>query len=137
MARKKDNGLCPCGSGLKLADCCGRYHAGGHCEKTGAPTAESLMRSRFAAYALGLEDYLLATWHPASRPQRLDLEDEPLQWKDLKILRCEAGQPGDSEGTVEFVARYKVNGRAGRLHETSRFVHEDGRWYYLDGTLHE
>jgi SEC-C motif-containing protein len=49
-----------------------------------------------------------------------------------KIRRIEAGTPQDSEGIVEFVARYKIGGRAHRLHETSRFLKEDGRWFYLD-----
>jgi SEC-C motif-containing protein len=62
----------------------------------------------------------------------LDAESKP-QWLGLKIVNCTDGQPGNSSGTVEFIARYRINGRAQRLHEVSRFSQENGRWYYLDG----
>lgn len=117
---------CPCGSGCRLADCCGRYHAG-----AAAPDAEALMRSRYSAYALVLEDYLLATWHPSTRPAALDLDAASPRWLGLEIRRHTPS--GDDTAIVEFVARYKLGGRAYRLHETSLFVHEDGRWYYVDG----
>lgn len=95
------------------------------------------MRSRYSAYALGLEDYLLATWHASTRPQALDLAADAgsVKWVGLSVERCEAGRPGDTQGTVRFVARYKLGGRAQRLAETSRFVCEDGRWYYVDGDV--
>jgi len=88
------------------------------------------MRSRYSAYGLGLIDYLLATWHVASAPG--DLELPPLKWLGLEVLHAQT--TGDA-GVVEFVARYRENGRAGRMHETSRFVREDGRWYYIDGVM--
>lgn len=90
------------------------------------------MRSRYVAYTLDRADYLLATWHPRTRPHRLDLDRAPVQWLGLKIRRVEAGAPQDHEGIVEFVARYKIGGRAHRLQETSRFLQEDGRWFYLE-----
>lgn len=78
------------------------------------------MRSRYSAYVLGNEAYLLATWHPDTRPAVLDLADDaPVKWLGLDVLACQAGQPGDAQGTVRFVARYKVNGRAQRLCEHS------------------
>lgn len=90
------------------------------------------MRSRYTAYVLGLENYLLATWHPSTRPSCLDLCAEPaMHWIGLDIKRHV--QSDDVHAIVEFVARYKVNGRAHRLHEVSRFVKVDGRWFYLDG----
>lgn len=93
------------------------------------------MRSRYSAYVLGLEDYLLASWHASTRPATLDLQgDAPAKWLGLAIKA--ASQQGDT-GEVEFVARYKVGGRAYRLHERSRFVHEDGRWFYIDGDMLE
>jgi len=93
------------------------------------------MRSRYTAYVLGAEDYLLGTWHPSTRPVRLGLADGvPVKWLGLEVLRVEADDPGDAHGTVEFVARCKPAGRAQRLHETSRFVREDGRWFYLNGS---
>jgi len=90
------------------------------------------MRSRYVAYVLGRTDYILFTWHPRTRPPRLDPDSASVRWLGLKIRRVEAGTPQDSQGLVEFVARYKIGGRAHRLHETSRFVKEDGRWFYLD-----
>jgi SEC-C motif-containing protein len=101
-----------------------------------APTAEALMRSRYSAYAVALEAYLQATWHASKRPPTLDLSAEKdTRWLGLAIRRHEA--TGANTATVEFVARYKVGGRAYRLHEVSRFVREDGRWYYLDGEFPE
>ncbi len=90
------------------------------------------MRSRYSAFVLGLRDYLLVTWHPATRPAELDLAtDPPTRWLGLEVKRAAA--TGADSASVEFVARYKIGGRAHRLHETSRFVRENGRWYYLDG----
>lgn len=66
----------------------------------------------------------------------MDLNDEvPMKWIGLKVLATDAGGCDDDKGTVEFVARFKVNGKAGRLHEVSRFVKEDGRWFYVDGEM--
>jgi SEC-C motif-containing protein len=122
---------CPCGSGLAYAACCGRFHGGAP-----APDAESLMRSRYSAYVLGLQDYLQATWHPDTRPGSLGLDGTPHpQWLGLAV---KAYTPLDaSHATVEFVARYKLNGRAFKLHETSRFDRVDGRWLYVDGEIRE
>lgn len=94
------------------------------------------MRSRYCAYVLGLEGYLLDTWHASTRPDDLDLATEPQpKWLGLKLK--DHREQGD-EARVEFVARYRVGGgSARRLHEVSRFVREDGRWYYLDGEVHE
>lgn len=90
------------------------------------------MRSRYSAYVLGLEDYLLDTWHASTRPAALDLGlGPPPKWLGLEVkARTETGDTG----TVEFVARCRVGGRAQRLHEISRFVREGGRWYYLAAT---
>jgi SEC-C motif-containing protein len=127
MRRMKKIEQCSCGSGSRYEDCCGVLHQGGV-----APTAEALMRSRYCAFVLKLEPYLLASWHPSARPVALDLASEPAtQWLGLAVKRHE--QIDDAHALVEFVARYKVNGRAHRLHEVSRFVREDGRWFYLDG----
>lgn len=116
---------CPCGA-PDYAACCGRYHNG-----IPAPDAEALMRSRYSAYVLKREPYLLATWHPSTRPAALDLDTDNAKWLGLKVKKH---SPQDQEhATVEFVARYKIGGRAHRLHEVSRFVREDGRWYYVDG----
>lgn len=92
------------------------------------------MRSRYSAFALGLEDYLLATWHASTRPAALGLKEGPQpKWIGLKVI---AGAQQDADhGTVHFVARCRIGGKAERLEETSRFVREDGRWYYVDGDL--
>lgn len=114
------------GSNERYADCCGRYLAGGEA----APTADALMRSRYTAYALGREDYLLVTWHHSTRPASLELESKPRsKWLGLEVRRHEQPQP--DHAVVEFVARYKVGGRAHRLHEISRFVREAGRWLWM------
>ena len=92
------------------------------------------MRSRYSAYDLRLEDYLLATWHPSTRPSELDLVADPTKWLGLDIKHCQ--QQDENHATVEFVARQReATGRAIRLHEHSRFVRENGRWYYLDGDI--
>lgn len=94
------------------------------------------MRSRYSAYVLGDTAYLLATWHPDTRPAELDLTTEPRpKWLGLTVKRHES--LGDDTALVEFEARYKVNGRAMRMHETSRFTRMDGRWHYLDGQIDE
>lgn len=90
------------------------------------------MRSRYSAYVLGDTAYLLATWYAGTRPVTLDPDagGRP-KWLGLQVL---AHLPeGESQASVEFVARYKSGGRAQRLHEKSRFVRESGRWYYVDG----
>ena len=89
------------------------------------------MRSRYCAYTLNLHDYLLATWHESTRP--LSLEDSPTRWLGLEVKRHV--QDDETHASVEFVARFRADGRGHRLHENSRFVLEDGRWYYVDGDL--
>jgi len=89
------------------------------------------MRSRYSAYVLGLDAYLLATWHPSTRPASIGLEPG-VKWLGLEVRRH---APDGDRAVVEFVARNKLGGRARRLHETSRFVREAGRWSYVDGDL--
>ena len=119
---------CPCGSGKPYSDCCEPLISGAQT----AASPEALMRSRYTAYTLGRGDYLHETWHPTTRRGELDL-GEPVSWLGLKILRTEDGGVTDSRGLVEFVARYRVEGRAHRLHEISRFQRRRGRWVYVDG----
>ena len=91
------------------------------------------MRSRFSAFALGLDGYLLSSWHPSTRPATLEL-DEGTVWRRLQIVDTVAGSPDDETGIVEFRASYRdANGGAGVLRERSRFARIDGRWLYLDG----
>lgn len=128
--------LCPCGKSdkarrpLAYADCCSRYVD--EFENTPAPDAESLMRSRYSAFVLGHERYLRASWHVSKRPDEV-APDKDAKWLGLEVRRHTAIDADHAE--VEFVARYRLAGRAVRIHEQSRFVREDGRWYYLDGDL--
>jgi SEC-C motif-containing protein len=122
---------CPCDSGDVYAACCGRWHAdfaGGSL----APSPLALMRSRYCAYVLGRADYLMATWHPATAPTELQLP--PVKWLGLEVLNWEST---DDAGVVEFVARCREGGRATRLQETSRFVRETGKWFYIDGDVQD
>lgn len=127
---------CPCGSGRRYDACCALPHAG-----MPAATAEALMRSRYCAFVMRLEPYLFETWHQSTRPKdiRLLRYDPPPKWLGLDVKKSAAG--GDTTtgewATVEFVARYRSgSGPATRMHETSRFVREGGRWYYVDGVHH-
>jgi SEC-C motif domain protein len=122
---------CPCGHPLPYARCCGRWHAGPQALQ--APTAEDLMRSRYSAFVGGLLDYLRDTWHPATRPAVIEPLPDGLRWLGLDVRR-HVQQDAD-HAIVEFVARSKLGGRAERLHETSRFLREGGRWLYVDGDL--
>ncbi len=117
---------CPCQSGLSYLACCAPLHEGAH-----ASNAEALMRSRYSAYSLGLESYLLETWHPNTRPTSLNLQDDPaLKWLGLSIKQSK--QLSDNSAIVEFVARYKIGGaKAERMHEISKFELLE-RWYYLE-----
>jgi SEC-C motif-containing protein len=92
------------------------------------------MRSRYTAYVTGDENYLLETWAPEHRPAGLNL-DPKQKWLGLKVKRTEAGGSNDDAGIVEFVARYKIDGRGHRLHEVSRFRRENGKWLYETGKV--
>ena len=118
---------CPCGRPAAYEQCCGRWHAGP--TRLQAPDAESLMRSRYSAFVRELDDYLLDTWHPSTRPASVSFE-AGLRWLGLDVKRHLP--QGEDRAIVEFVARSKLGGRAHRLHETSRFVREDGHWFYID-----
>lgn len=129
-----ENAPCPCFSGDSYDACCGRFHTG--YLATGDAfhwpgTAEALMRSRYSAFVTGEADYLLATWHPDTRPLSLELDGE-MAWKRLDILAVRGGGPFDAEGVVLFEARYRLGGERGVQREESSFRRIDGRWYYLD-----
>ena len=120
------NNLCPCGSNKNFNVCCGRFIAAGEI----APTAEALMRSRYVAYTLNDEAYLRATWDERTCPKSRITHDEPTKWLGLEVKKHTTQE---KEAIVEFVARYKIGGKAHRLHEVSRFVKFDGKWFYVDG----
>jgi SEC-C motif domain protein len=125
---------CPCGrvdargTTLKFDACCGRYLEG----SIPAPDAESLMRSRYSAFATGRTDYLRATWHASTRPADL-APDQEVKWLGLEVKASRVLDADHAE--VEFVARSRIAGRGQRLHEKSRFVREGGCWLYVDGDL--
>jgi SEC-C motif-containing protein len=120
---------CPCGSDKPYSDCCEPFHLG-----QSAPTAETLMRSRYTAFTLGLEPYLLQTWHKNTRPPALNLaDDESTQWLALQIKST--AKTNEHSATVAFVAHYKIAGRAYRMYELSEFLLVDGLWFYLSGIL--
>ena len=125
---------CPCGRtdergrSVAFADCCGRWLGG-----EPAPDAEALMRSRYTAHVVRDGAYLLATWHPSTRPQDAS-PDADTRWLGLEVH--EHKRVDEAHAQVEFVARYRMHGRGARLRERSRFVREDdGRWYYVDGEI--
>ncbi len=118
---------CPCGTGEPYAGCCRPLHAA----ERHASTAEELMRSRYTAFVVRDADYLARTWHPRTRPDRIDLD--AAEWRGLTIVRSVDGGPAEDQGTVEFVARWALSGRRGEQHEVSRFTRRAGRWVYLDG----
>jgi SEC-C motif domain protein len=128
---------CPCGrmgpgkKPLPYGQCCGRYI--GHFDDIPAPDAESLMRSRYTAHALCDVRYLLDTWYVATRPGANMELDAGTKWLGLEVRDHRVIDGTHAE--VEFVARYRVAGRGVRLHERSRFVRDEGRWYYVDGDI--
>lgn len=130
-----DNERCHCGSNSSYARCCQPLHLG----SSHATTAQQLMRSRFSAFCTANVDYLIATHHPSKRRAddkqqlRTGMEDE--QWLQLKICNSRQGSATDRTGEVEFIAFYRQGERLRQLHENSRFVQEQERWYYLDGDM--
>jgi SEC-C motif-containing protein len=92
------------------------------------------MQARFSAFAVADASYLLETWHPSTRPERLEL-DETMRWTQLNIVEAVNGGPFDMTGTVEFRAHYRTTGGRGVLHERSNFTRHDGRWRYVSGEL--
>ncbi|WP_172385546.1 YchJ family protein [Streptomyces sp. MNP-20] len=119
---------CPCGPALPYDKCCGRLHRG----EAAAATPEELMRSRYSAFAVRDEAYLLRTWHARTRPPGVDF-DPALRWTGLEIEDTTDGTAFHSSGTVTFRAAYRDGGSPGALHERSRFERVDGAWVYVDG----
>lgn len=123
--------VCPCQSGLLFHQCCQHFldrSLGQYPE-----TAEQLMRSRYCAFVLNDLDYILKTWHPDHRPDRLDLADSDNHWIGLNIKSIQQGQKNDLTGKVHFIARFKINGKAHKLEEHSQFEKINGHWLYMKG----
>ena len=133
-AHPADSSRCPCGSGDVFGACCGPILRG----QRRAATAQALMRSRYTAFAIGDLEHLLRSWHPGTRPGRAELAaslEQEVRWLRLDVHSADGGGPFDDAGTVRFSAVSK--GSEGRRvqQELSRFVREDGSWYYVDGEL--
>jgi SEC-C motif-containing protein len=116
---------------MAYEECCGLYHSG---EKY-APTAEALMRSRFTAFAMKDQAYILETWDPTKRPLRVDFPNDAIKWKRLEVVEKKKGGNKDVKGIVEFKAYYVLDNDEYVVNEISRFRKEHGRWHYLDGTV--
>ena len=121
---------CPCrkkSETTTYANCCEPYHAA----RRVAATAEALMRSRYSAFALKDGVYLHATWYPATRPDTIKVP-KGQEWVGLRVI---AAQTVGNTATVEFMARSRIGGETRVLHEVSRFLRDDGRWFYVDGDI--
>lgn len=118
------NSKCPCGSHKLYSECCSLLHKG-----QAAASAEALMRSRFSAFSLQLSDYLLSSWHSTTRPEQIEL-DAATQWKRLEIIN--AANDGQ-QGSVHFKAYYQEKNEWHLLEETSKFLFENGHWFYHSG----
>lgn len=125
--------LCPCGSGLEYSLCCQPYLRADQL----APTPSQLMRSRYCAYVMQDADYLVATWHPQTRSPSLksDISGSfgATSWLGLTVYEATAGHD-ENEAFVSFVARFEEQGEENAIIERSRFLKENGQWYYVDGT---
>lgn len=117
---------CDCGRSGPYEHCCGRFHVS---PEVWPADPESLMRSRYSAFVRDQRGYLLSTWHPSACPATIEPPEPGLKWLGLEVKSTR--WDGGDEGVVHFVARYKIGGRAHRLEETSRFVREAGRWWYV------
>jgi SEC-C motif domain protein len=124
--------ICPCGTGLKYAECCQPFHK----KESNAPTAEKLMRSRYSAYAVGDIDHIERTNDPAGR-ESFDRESSTTwsktsKWLGLEIVSTKEGQATDQSGEVEFNARYEREGKEHVHYEVGLFTRIDSVWYYKD-----
>ncbi|HDT6544542.1 TPA: YchJ family protein [Kluyvera ascorbata] len=125
--------LCPCGSALEYSLCCQRYLSGNEV----APSPSHLMRSRYCAFVKKDADYLVKTWHPSCQAAafRNDIHNgfAHTEWLGLTVFATDEGRNAD-EGFVSFVARFREHNKNGAIIERSRFLKENGQWYYIDGT---
>lgn len=129
MKRKKNAPApCPCGSGRAFAECCGPFLSGA----AAAPTPEALMRSRYTAYAVGDDAYVLSTWDEETRPAVLFEEGEARpKWILLRVTDAKPVAEGADTGEVTFTATARTSQGAMRLSERSLFQRKDGRWLYV------
>ena len=128
--------LCPCTSGRPFTDCCEPVITG----IRPAATAEEVMRGRYSAYAKGIIDFILTSTHPDRRSEcdekAIKAWSQNAVWDSFEIVSTQKGMAGDSEGEVEFIARFTEDRMKKTLHETGEFKLIDGKWYYVDGKIH-
>ena len=127
---------CYCCSGDEFEICCEPFING----TAKPPTAEKLMRSRYAAYAVVDVAYLVRTTHPATRrfcvPGEIEEWARTSTWQKLEILAATRGEKADKKGTVEFKAYYLDEDRQPQIHhENSNFAKELGKWFFVDGRI--
>ncbi|MBT9310957.1 YchJ family protein [Leptothoe kymatousa] len=126
--------LCPCGSQQSYGSCCEPFLV----NASVAPTAEALMRSRYVAYCKGNVNYLVDTRHPSKRQfdDRINLirSVRSTVWEYLTVVRTQQGGKNHTNGYVEFMAVHSQP-EWGQLHERSRFIKENNRWFYVDGEM--
>jgi len=126
---------CPCGSGQEFAVCCEPIISG---EKA-AETAEQLMRARYTAHDQVAVDFLFSSIHPDHRKgfDHNGTRDWAAKsdWLGLEVVDTEGGEANDTEGEVEFIARYRLNGSTRSYHERGHFKRQDGQWFFTDGEL--
>ena len=124
---------CYCGSGKQYEACCQPYITGSAI----APTAEALMRSRYSAYVVADINYLMNSHHPSTRPTKERKSilrwTKSVQWIKLDVKNAVAGTVNDTEGWIVFIAYFSDGGKIETIHENSRFVKENGKWYYISG----
>lgn len=125
---------CCCGSQKSYNKCCLPFLS----KKLIPETPEQLMRSRYSAFCIKDIEYLIATRHPSTRqPEERELLNQRIkitQWLGLKVLKTSKNKISQGIGYVEFAAFYKTS-EIGQLHENSKFIYENGHWYYLDGVI--
>lgn len=123
---------CPCGRNKSYTDCCKLIHL----DITKAQTAEDLMRSRYAAFTLGMGDYLFKSQSSKTRveadKEAIQKWSKSVQWMSLDILNTTQGLANDTYGTVEFKAFFMERGKLDVIHENSTFGIENGHWVYVD-----
>ncbi|EGU55839.1 hypothetical protein VINI7043_01165 [Vibrio nigripulchritudo ATCC 27043] len=126
---------CPCGNTLSYQDCCQKVHL----NHSAAKKPEQLMRARYSAHVKKLVDFVVDTYHPSknAEEQRQGIaESINSDWCKLDVINTKNGSH-DDEGYVEFKAYFNEDEHQYCLGERSRFLREDGLWYYVDGTFPE
>ncbi|MCK5311747.1 MAG: YchJ family protein [Desulfobacteraceae bacterium] len=125
---------CYCQSDKPYEKCCRPFLSGASLPDT----PEQLMRSRFSAFCTEDIKYLISTHHPSMRqPNEADALSTTIKqtkWLGLKILKAKKSKTDETEAYVEFAAFYH-DGKIGQLHENSRFIKDNNKWYYLDGKI--